>query len=117
MALAKPPTVTSSDHLQTMRLRPWLARALLGLAAPLVSITPWLEPVQAGEASRTAESIWSQSDAQQRAVDQIPLDDRQSITTTRCQEVGVGRMGSLPRFRCTVWFVPAAPAPKAQPNP
>jgi hypothetical protein len=63
-------------------------------------------PVRAD--SRTAESIWSQSDALQRATAQVPLADRDSITDTRCQEVGVGRMGSLPRFRCTVWFDPAA---------
>jgi len=82
---------------------------------PLIVPFLWLValPVQAG--SRTAESIWSQSDAQQRAVDQIPREDREGITQTRCQEVGVGRMGSLPRFRCTVWFNPTAPATPATP--
>ncbi|MEB3333684.1 MAG: hypothetical protein VKP70_01720 [Cyanobacteriota bacterium] len=58
--------------------------------------------------SRTAESIWSQSAAQQEAINQVPLDDRDTITQTRCQEVGVGRMGGLPRYRCTVWFTPSA---------
>jgi len=90
--------------------RRW-GRGLLPLIVPFL----WLValPVQAG--SRTAESIWSQSDAQQRAVDQIPREDREGITQTRCQEVGVGRMGSLPRFRCTVWFNPTAPATPASP--
>ncbi|MFM1799247.1 MAG: hypothetical protein RLZZ117_1525 [Cyanobacteriota bacterium] len=75
----------------------------LGLALSLAALVA--PPVRAE--SRTAESIWSQSDAEQRAIQQIPLADRDGITQTRCQEVGVGRMGSLPRFRCTVWFTPA----------
>jgi hypothetical protein len=78
-----------------------LVLVLLGLTAL---------PVRAE--SRTAESIWSQSDALQRATAQVPLEDRESISQTRCQEVGVGRMGSLPRFRCTVWFEPSAPPAK-----
>jgi hypothetical protein len=78
-----------------------LALALVGLCAL---------PVRAE--SRTAESIWSQSDALQRATAQVPLADRENISETRCQEVGVGRMGSLPRFRCTVWFTPSPPPAK-----
>jgi hypothetical protein len=81
-------------------------RRLLPLLLPLL----WLAAPPVRAESRTAESIWSQSDAQQRAVDQIPLADREGISQTRCQEVGVGRMGSLPRFRCTVWFTPVRPA-------
>lgn len=81
------------------------------LALPLFGLAPL--PVRAE--SRTAESIWSQSDAQQRAIQQIPLADRDNITQTRCQEVGVGSMGSLPRFRCTVWFDPTPPAAPATP--
>jgi hypothetical protein len=80
----------------------WLALPLLGLGA-----------LEVRAESRTAESIWSQSDAEQRAIQQIPLPDREGISHTRCQEVGVGRMGSLPRFRCTVWFEP--PSPSATP--
>ncbi|MEY4353556.1 MAG: hypothetical protein RLZZ609_1797 [Cyanobacteriota bacterium] len=77
----------------------------------------WLTSAQAKAESRTAESIWSESDAQQRAIEQIPLEDRSGISNTRCQEVGVGRMGSLPRYRCTVWFdpTPKSPAPAQQP--
>jgi hypothetical protein len=86
-------------------------RWLLPLSLPIL----WLAALPARAESRTAESIWSQSDAQQRAIDQIPLADRDGISQTRCQEVGVGRMGSLPRFRCTVWFTPAAPATPAAP--
>jgi hypothetical protein len=85
-------------------------RWLIGsLALPLLGLSPL--PVQAE--TRTAESVWSQSDAQQRAIEQVPLADRANINQTRCQEVGVGSMGSLPRFRCTVWFEPAAPTPPA----
>ena len=87
------------------RLLPWLLASLLGL---------WGLPGRTE--SRTAESIWSQSDAQQRAVGQIPLADRDGITQTRCQEVGVGRMGSLPRFRCTVWFTPVTPSLPDKPS-
>jgi hypothetical protein len=84
----------------------------LGLGLALVGLV--VPPVQAE--TRTAESIWSQSDAQQRALDQVPEEARGGVTRTSCQEVGVGRMGSLPRFRCTVWFTPVpAAAPGAAP--
>ncbi len=95
------------DAASARGLLPWLLPlalpALLGLPVIALSAAP------ARAESRTAESIWSQSDAQQRAIDQIPLEDRGGISQTRCQEVGVGRMGSLPRFRCTVWFTPVSP--------
>jgi hypothetical protein len=91
-----------------------LPRFLL-LSLPLAALVLVAPPARAE--SRTAESIWSQSDAQQRAIDQIPEADRAGITNTRCQEVGVGRMGSLPRFRCTVWFTPPQPAPVAPSAP
>lgn len=82
---------------------------LLWLALPLSLL--WLPAPEARAESRTAESIWSESDASQRAIDQVPPEAREGISQTRCQEVGVGRMGSLPRFRCTVWFdPPTAPA-------
>ncbi len=77
--------------------------------APLVLPLLWLSALPVRAESRTAESIWSENDAQQRATQQVPLADRDSITQTRCQEVGVGRMGGLPRYRCTVWFDPTAP--------
>lgn len=90
-------------------LRRVAGRRLLPLALPLL----WLAALPVLAESRSAESIWSQNDAQQRAIQQIPLADRDGITQTRCQEVGVGRMGGLPRFRCTVWFTPApAGSPK-----
>jgi hypothetical protein len=88
---------------------------LLSLPLSLSALVLITSPAHAE--SRTAESIWSQSDAQQRAVDQIPERDRAGITNTRCQEVGVGRMGSLPRFRCTVWFTPVQAAPAAPAAP
>lgn len=91
-----------------------LPRFLL-LSLPLAALALIAPPVQAE--SRTAESIWSQNDAQQRAVDQIPETDRAGITNTRCEEVGVGHMGSLPRYRCTVWFTPTPAAPSAPAKP
>ncbi|MFM9089792.1 MAG: hypothetical protein ACKOPT_17020, partial [Cyanobium sp.] len=112
----------SGSGITTMRTTngfgPRRHRGLLGLALPLAALC--LMAPAARAQSRTAESIWSQNDAEQRAIDQVPVSDRGSITDTRCQEVGVGRMGSLPRFRCTVWFTPApaAPAtPSATPTP
>jgi hypothetical protein len=89
----------------------WRRCGLLTLSVPIL----WLAALPALAESRTAESIWSQSDAQRQAEDQIPLADRDGITQTRCQEVGVGRMGGLPRFRCTVWFDPAPPAAPSAP--
>ncbi len=76
----------------------------------------WSTVPSARGGSRTAESIWSQGDAQRQAIDQVPLEDRDGITQTRCQEVGVGRMGGLPRFRCTVWFTPSPPTPTPTPT-
>jgi|GEM_PF-6800522 hypothetical protein len=86
-------------------------RLALPLAVSLLALGGLAPGARAG--SRTAESIWSQSDAQQRAIERIPMADRPGITHSRCQDVGVGRMGSLPRFRCTVWFTP--PSSPAQP--
>ncbi|MFY7696996.1 MAG: hypothetical protein ACOVQK_11675 [Cyanobium sp.] len=85
------------------------------LSLPLSALALVASPVHAE--SRTAESIWSQNDAQQRAVDQIPETDRAGISNTRCEEVGVGRMGSLPRYRCTVWFTPTPATPPAPAKP
>jgi len=101
------PRTTSSAHGAPQQRSYWL----LWLTLPLSLL--WLIAPEARAESRTAESIWSQSDATQRAIDQVPPEARESISQTRCQEVGVGRMGSLPRFRCTVWFDP--PTPPAKP--
>jgi len=93
--------------------RRWI-RKLLVVALPLPFL--WLTSGHAKAESRTAESIWSESDAQQRAIEQIPVKDRAGISQTRCQEIGVGRMGSLPRFRCSVWFEPT-PSPTGPASP
>lgn len=71
-----------------------LALAALGLG-PLVA---------RAEPSRTAESIWSQDDASQRALQLVPAGAQ--VDSTSCQEIGVGSMGGLPRYRCTVRFTP-----------
>ena len=77
-----------------------LALAALGLG-PLVA---------RAEPSRTAESIWSQDDASQRALQLVPAGAQ--VDSTSCQEIGVGSMGGLPRYRCTVRFTPGVPTPK-----
>lgn len=106
MTASQPRRLRRSQAQERQRLQ-HPPRKLLLLAVPLVLLELSCLPAKAE--SRTAESIWSQADAQQRAIEQIPLNDRDGITQTRCQEIGVGRMGSLPRFRCTVWFEPKAP--------
>ena len=119
-----PPTPWTSSRYSTLVYLQWPLLLLPPLALPLLTLAvPLLGQgaLPARADSRTAESIWSQSDAQQRATSQVPLADRANISDTRCQEVGVGPMGSLPRFRCTVWFTPTpvakptAPATPAAP--
>jgi len=78
------------------------------LALALAALAPW--PLAArGQPSRTAESIWSQEDASQRALQLVPAGAR--VDSTACQEIGVGSMGGLPRFRCTVRFSPGGASP------
>jgi hypothetical protein len=70
------------------------------LAAPLAS---WAE-------SSTAESIWDESNARERALQQVP--QGATVGATTCESISVG-MGNT-RYRCTVTFTPAPPAtPKA----
>jgi hypothetical protein len=80
------------------------------LAFALVALAPWPLAVRA-QPSRTAESIWSQEDASQRALQLVPSGAR--VDSTACQEIGVGSMGGLPRYRCTVRFSPGAASPGA----
>ena len=56
-------------------------------------------PVQAG--SITAESVWSEDDATQRAEVQVPKNS--TITNTQCQTIQVRNSD---RYRCTVFFKP-----------
>ena len=76
-------------------LAPALALAALGF---------WPGAARADN-SRSADSIWSQDDASQRALQQVPAGAQ--VDSTTCQEIGVGSMGGLPRYRCTVRFTPA----------
>jgi hypothetical protein len=85
---------------------PGLRAATLALA--LAALAPWPLAARA-EPSRTAESIWSQEDASQRALQLVPTGAR--VDSTSCQEIGVGSMGGLPRYRCTVRFSPAGANP------
>ncbi len=69
--------------------------------------------------SVTADSVWDQNDARQRAMQQVPAGS--SVTGTRCQTISVG-MGN-DRYRCTVEYQrgaeaaqPAPPAPAAAPT-
>ena len=78
----------------------------LGLV--LAALGLWPLAVRA-EPSRTAESIWSQEDASQRALQLVPSGAR--VDSTSCQEIGVGSMGGLPRYRCTVRFSPGDAKP------
>jgi hypothetical protein len=71
------------------------------LALALAALGPWPLAARA-EPSRTAESIWSQDDASQRALQLVPAGAQ--VDSTSCQEISVGSMGGLPRFRCTVRF-------------
>ena len=56
-------------------------------------------PVQAG--SITAESVWSEDDATQRAEVQVPKNS--TITDTQCETIQVRNSD---RYRCTVFFKP-----------
>ena len=91
-----------------MRWRLQPGRALL-LAAVLLA-----GPACAG--SVTADSVWDQNDARQRAMQQVPAGS--NVTGTRCQTISVG-MGN-DRYRCTVEFQRGAeaaqPTPPAQPT-
>ena len=80
------------------------------LALALVALAPWPLAARA-QPSRTAESIWSQEDASQRALQLVPTGAR--VDSTACQEIGVGSMGGLPRYRCTVRFSPGSASPGA----
>ena len=79
------------------------------LALALAALALWPLAAQA-QPSRTAESIWSQEDASQRALQLVPTGAR--VDSTACQEIGVGSMGGLPRYRCTVRFSPGAASPE-----
>jgi hypothetical protein len=83
-----------------------LRAGTLGLA--LAALAPWPLAARA-QPSRTAESIWSQEDASQRALQLVPTGAR--VDSTACQEIGVGSMGGLPRYRCTVRFSPEGASP------
>ncbi|MCP9805875.1 hypothetical protein KBY71_04990 [Cyanobium sp. T1B-Tous] len=84
--------------------------ALFGaVGLPLLSA-----PARAG--SVTASSIWDQSNALERAREQLPAGA--TVTAERCQEVEVG-IGNI-RYLCTVEFQPASetsPAPSPAPSP
>lgn len=98
--------MTFSPSLEAPGRRAGTALALMVLA--LVALAAWPLAVRA-QPSRTAESIWSQEDASQRALQLVPSGAR--VDSTACQEIGVGSMGGLPRYRCTVRFSPGAASP------
>ena len=82
--------------------------ALVLMALALAALAPWPLAARA-QPSRTAESIWSQEDASQRALQLVPTGAK--VDSTACQEIGVGSMGGLPRYRCTVRFSPEGASP------
>ena len=66
--------------------------------------------------SITAESIWDQNNAIQRAQQQVPANA--TVTSTRCTVVNV-RTGNY-RYICTLFYAdavpPSAPQPSASPS-
>ncbi len=97
--------MTSSPPIDALRPRPTSTFALWARTLALAALGLWPLMAQA-EPSRTAESIWSQDDASQRALQLVPAGAQ--VDSTSCQEIGVGSMGGLPRYRCTVRFTPGA---------
>jgi len=89
--------------------RQGLGAGTLALALVALALAPWPLATRA-QPSRTAESIWSQEDARQRALQLVPTGAQ--VDSTACQEIGVGSMGGLPRYRCTVRFSPGAASPE-----
>ncbi|QNI70544.1 hypothetical protein [Cyanobium sp. NS01] len=75
------------------------------LAAAVATALAGAAPALAGSA--TASSIWNRENALQRAREQMPAGATE--TRERCEEIEVG-MNNV-RYRCTVWFDPAAPSP------
>lgn len=85
---------------------PAMTRFATLLALPL--LLPLLAlPARAGSA--TAESVWDQSNARQRALQQVP--QGATVTRTSCELISVGMND---RYRCTVWYE-STPAPTAAP--
>jgi len=103
-----PAAMTFSPSLEAPGRRAGTALTLMALA--LVALAAWPLAVRA-QPSRTAESIWSQEDASQRALQLVPSGAR--VDSTACQEIGVGSMGGLPRYRCTVRFSPGGASPES----
>jgi hypothetical protein len=68
-------------------------------------------PLAARAGSVTAESIWDQGNALQRAQEQVPRGA--TVTGSHCTEVGV-RMGNY-RYICTVTYT-ESPPDAATPN-
>ena len=91
------------NQTRPMALRPMRSVALVGVILLTV-------PLSARAESSTAESIWDQGNARQRALQQVP--QGATVTGTSCESFSVG-MGNT-RYRCTVTFTTApAPLPKA----
>jgi hypothetical protein len=75
----------------------------------LVSAILLTVPLVSRAESSTAESVWDESNARQRALQQVP--QGATITGTSCESFSVG-MGNT-RYRCTVIFTTApGPLPK-----
>ncbi|MFY8148051.1 MAG: hypothetical protein ACOVNL_02400 [Prochlorococcaceae cyanobacterium] len=84
-----------------------LVLLLSGLAALLLQAPP----ARAG--SETAESVWNEQNALERAQQQVPAGA--TITGHRCESFGVGFDNT--RYRCTVNYSQEAaePSPGSQP--
>ncbi|APD49069.1 hypothetical protein KQ302_10640 [Synechococcus sp. CS-602] len=62
--------------------------------------------------SSTADSVWDEENARQRAIEQIPAGA--VVGTTNCESFSVG-MGNT-RYRCTVNYTPSATGNEAPPQ-
>jgi hypothetical protein len=88
-----------------------LRQSILGSmrSIALVGVILLTLPLSGRAESSTAESIWNQGNARQRALQQVP--QGATVTGTSCESFSVG-MGNT-RYRCTVTFTTApGPLPK-----
>ncbi|MCP9771522.1 hypothetical protein KBY66_02590 [Synechococcus sp. Tobar12-5m-g] len=86
------------------KTRVWL-RSIALVSGLLLAV-----PLASRAESSTAESIWDESNARQRALQQVP--QGATVSGTSCESFSVG-MGNT-RYRCTVTFTTSpGPTPKS----
>jgi len=94
-------------------VRQFLAMAILPFRSILLLVALSLGSAGTSWAgSSTADSVWDEENARQRAIEQIPAGA--VVGTTDCESFSVG-IGNT-RYRCTVNYTPAAPSNEASPR-